>query len=145
MRGILWFPKKKSESRSLRLAWTILDSVTGPHSWGPPKKTRLFGDITFSINLHRSESRWPNSKKGGLVRGYDKPRLIGVASHRSLPGGMISYTHRIHGTGKLFTSRKMKIKHLWLDKYAIHQWIHHGIWFVSNMGFQCEVCQDSSR
>ena len=110
MRGISWFPKIifGVQIFTFSRAWTILDSVTGPHSWGPP-------------------------------------RLMGVASHRSLPGGMISYTHRIHGTGKLFTSRKMKIKHLWLDKYAIHQWIHHGIWSVSNMGCQCEVCQGSSR
>ena len=40
------------------------------------------------IHIHSSESRWRNSQKGGLVRGYDKLRLMGVASHRSFPGGI---------------------------------------------------------
>ena len=44
----------------------------------------------YSFFLHLTESRWlatPNF--GGLVRGHDKPTPMGVASHRSFPGGFI--------------------------------------------------------
>ena len=48
----------------------------------------FLGGCTIYIHIHGSESRWRNSQKGGLVRGYDKLRLMGVASHRSFPGGI---------------------------------------------------------
>ena len=39
--------------------------------------------------LHRGESRWRNSQvRWFRIRGHDKPRLMGVANHLRLPGGI---------------------------------------------------------
>ena len=35
-------------------------------------------------------------KRWRFVRGHDKPRLTGVASHRSFPGGIYIYIYSIH-------------------------------------------------
>ena len=45
-----------------------------------PTKTRgPIWVLGIYIYIHRSESRWRNPSKGDLVRGHDKPRLMGVA------------------------------------------------------------------
>ena len=52
------------------------------------KKTFLFSECTLSLSWVR---RWRMASlpKCGLARGHDKARLMGVASHRSLPGGKL--------------------------------------------------------
>ena len=45
---------------------------------------------TQAGHIHRSESRWRNYPKGGLVRGYDKPIHGSCAIY--FPGGIEIYT-----------------------------------------------------
>ena len=67
------------------LPWE-LEILSESFGWIPEMK-----DFT----LEHSERRWlATPKRWRLVRGHDKPRLMGVASHRSFPGGICCQVHQ---------------------------------------------------